>query len=295
MGQNINVPKYLPLVKDYFLKNLSSMKVGGPARFFYKPCTLRELKNAVEFATEYSLPIKYLGNTTNVVFSDGGFDGIVVSLKDLKGIKIDGTSITFTCGETMQSVYETTLKHSLSGAEFFSKIPATVGGAIAMNAGAFNHTISELVAYVETLENGYVKYYDSKACDFSYRDSVFRRKNAPIIKAKLNFTKKDAILIDKLEKELFSKRNSCQPKGFSCGSVFKNPPNLSAGKLIEDCGLKGFNRGGAKVSIKHANFIINTGFATAQDVYDLTQTIKERVCDKFGVMLQEEIEFLGEF
>ena len=295
MGQNIILPKHLPLIKDFNLKNLSSIKVGGPARYFFKPKTLIELKNSIDFANDHGIKVKCLGNCTNVVFSDGGYNGLVLALSNLKGVSKKSNVLTFTAGESLRSVFKIALSNGLTGAEYFSNIPATIGGATVSNAGAFDHQVSELVTFVQVIENGIIKFYDNKQCNFSYRNSIFKGKNIPIIKVEMSFEKGDYQKIISLEKELSLKRKLTQPMGLSCGSTFKNPQNYKAGKLIEQSGLKGYALGDAIVSTKHANFILNNGNATAKNIYDLANLVKNKVFEDTGIMLKEEIEFIGEF
>ena len=187
------------------------------------------------------------------------------------------------------------LVHGFGGLEALSGIPATVGGAIVMNAGAFGHNISDYITSVETLCSGKIKVYDNSGCKFTYRSSRFKGKNEVVVSATFKLPELDREIISTSVKSYLDLRKSIQPSGRSFGSVFKNPKPYMAGALIDEAGLKGLRIGGAEVSDKHANFIITSSKAKAKDVYMLMLKIKKEVYEIFGIILEEEVELIGEF
>jgi UDP-N-acetylmuramate dehydrogenase len=198
-------------------------------------------------------------------------------------------------GASLEKLIRFNAEHKLTGLEALSGIPASVGGAVVMNAGAFGKTISDHIVEVETLVDGRIKKYLKDECKFIYRGSKFSSKKEVIISATFSFERGERENIEQREKAYMESRRNKQPVGKSCGSVFKNPENISAGELIERANLKGLTIGGARVSDKHANFILTNSSATATDVHNLILHIKEKIQKDFGVFLNEEVEYLGEF
>ena len=198
-------------------------------------------------------------------------------------------------GVSLGKLIDFTKNHGLTGLEALSGIPATVGGAIVMNAGAFGYNISDKITTVETLCDGKIKKYYKDDCKFIYRGSRFLGKKEVVVSANFSLKEQDREKIDTSIKSFIDLRLKMQPTGKSCGSVFKNPKNEIAGRLIDKAGLKGLRIGGATVSTCHGNFILTSGNATAKDVYQLISVVKARVKNQFDIELKEEVEYVGEF
>lgn len=269
--------------------------VGGCARYYAEVDSLYSLNCIINLAKEHRIKHKVIGNGTNVLISDLGFNGIVIDIKNLNDIFFKREQVKVMAGAKVEKLIKFALDNKLSGLEALSGIPATLGGAIVMNAGAFGHNISDYITTVETLYDGKIKVYDKNECKFGYRTSRFLGKKEVVISATFLLEQKERDAISDSIKSYLNLRHSIQPSGRSCGSVFRNPKPFSAGALIEKAGLKGYKVGGATVSNKHANFIITSSKATAKDVYVLINTIKEKVKDAFNIELFEEVECVGEF
>lgn len=269
--------------KDISLKDKNSFHIGGIAKYYTLVSSKEELLEAIAFAKEAKLPVFVLGEGSNVLVSDKGFKGVVIKL-DLKQI----TDPSVGAGVPLRDLLLETKTLNLGGLEWAIGIPGTVGGAIFGNAGAFKHSISEVIEEVEFFDGKEIKILQNSECGFSYRESIF--KNHPeyiILGAKFRF---NGGLNAELMHDCLSKRNT--PKGYSIGSIFKNPEGFSAGKLIESCGLKGKKIGDAVVSTDHANWIINLGKASSDDVEKLISLMKIEVKKKFNIDLIEEIRRL---
>jgi UDP-N-acetylmuramate dehydrogenase len=317
--------KCFPAVQEnVILKDYSTFRIGGPAKYFFSPTNKIELKSAIEKAIELGIDWKILGGGSNTLIDSNGFDGLVILLKnnpakeDFNFTKqADGScrAEVIACWPLFFLISQS-VENDLSGMEWAIGIPGTIGGAINGNAGAYNQEIAEQVEGVEALQikNDFVaeRYFTKEDCKFGYRDSIF--KNDPsliILSAKIGLKQGDPQKIKERIKENMEKRNAKQPRGFSVGSVFKNytgsvseeisdqypqirifmeKGSISAGYLIEQCGLKGVNVGGAMISNEHANFIINHNNASSGDVLALIDLIKKEVRNKFGLELREEIK-----
>lgn len=277
------------------LKKYTTIKTGGRSKYFFKPYFLKDLTSILDFCKENNIPYKIIGGGSNLVFSDGYFDGAVISLKGLNGIFFVEDKIRVFSGVSLVNAYKFALSYGYSSFENLVGIPATIGGMTVMNAGAFNKNISDDIYSVTCLNDGKIYTYSKKWCNFSYRKSRFSRSKDVILYVDFKFNKLEKNIIIDRAKYCFQERINRQPKGFTAGSTFKNPKDDFAGRLIEKAGLKGERVGGAFVSDKHANFILNDGTATSLDVYLLTQMIKDRVLNEFGINLETEIEFVGEF
>ncbi|MGB9730954.1 MULTISPECIES: UDP-N-acetylmuramate dehydrogenase [Calditerrivibrio] len=273
------------------LGNHCSYKTGGPARFFAEPKNNLELKLTWDFLHERNLRYIVIGNGTNVLFDDAGFDGVVLSLKKLNRFMIiDKNILTAGSGILLDDMVVFSIINNLSGIEHLSGIPGTVGGAIYMNAGAFDTEIKDVVYSVEIFKDGKFTTLKASELSFSYRKSSIKDEIIVSGSFKLNFAKND---LKKIREEILNKRGEKQPLEYpSCGSVFKRPSGTYAGKLIEECGLKGFSIGGAKVSEKHSNFIINFNNASSKDIKDLISHVKMVVFQKTGIKLEEEVKII---
>jgi len=208
---------------------------------------------------------------------------------------LDKGDVISLCGTQLSSLIKFATGSGFTGMEGLYGIPATVGGAICQNAGAFGYTVSDYIEEVTALVGGEIKRYLKSDCKFKYRSSLFSDSEAFIISARFKFPKRKKVVARKEYYEFLYRRERTQPKGKSCGSVFKNPKGDFAARLIEGAGLKGFKIGGASVSDMHANFILTERGASAKDVYSVISEIKKRVYDKYGVTLTEEVEYLGVF
>jgi UDP-N-acetylmuramate dehydrogenase len=287
----------LPGIKrNVSLKDHTTFKIGGRAKYFFEAKEKRDLIRAVFLAKKLRLPYFILGGGSNVLVSDKDFEGLVIKTSNKKWAVLNN-EIYAEAGAKLAKIVEMAAKNDLSGFEFAIGIPGTIGGAIFGNCGAFGKSIGNLVKEVEIfdLKSNRLKVLKKKDCHFSYRNSIFKKnKNLIILSAifKLKRKKKKEIL--KKMKKNFERKIESQPLNFpSAGCIFKNPGKISAGKLIEKCNLKGKEIGGAKISEKHGNFILNFKNAKAKDVIKLIELMKQKVKKKFGIVLKEEICRLG--
>lgn len=284
--------------KIYFdqpMNKHTALGVGGKVAYFAEVDSLYGLNQLLNLLKDNQRKYKILGNGTNILVSDSGFDGMIICMKKLSDVFFKRDEIRAMAGASLDKLITFAQDNRLSGLEALTGIPATVGGAVVMNAGAFGHNISDNVTTVETLYNGKIKVYNKEDCKFGYRHSRFIGKNEVVISAcfKLKETEREIILSNK--KSYQEVRKSIQPMGKSCGSVFKNPKPRTAGELIDKAGLKGFSVGGATISLKHGNFITTKSRATAKDVYTLINIIKDKIYNEFGILLEEEVELVGDF
>lgn len=283
------------------ISRYTTYKIGGEVRYFIEVRSKEDLIGALSFAKKSNAPFFILGGGSNLLFSDSGFNGLVIKMGN-SGIKIESVEkiakLTVQAGTTLAEVVDFAKNNSLGGMEWAIGVPGTVGGAIRGNAGAFARSMEDCIRSVEALDaesdDFKTKDFLNESCRFSYRTSFFKKnKNFVILSCEMELKTKDKKKIEKEMKNYLYKKISTQPLDFpSAGSVFTNPKGTAAGKLIEDCGLKGKKIGGARISEKHANFIINFDHATARDVKDLIAEIKLSVKKKFGVDLEEEIEII---
>lgn len=277
----------IAVYKDQNVGALTRYKTGGNADLLIVPKTAEELVQSIN-AVKGVCPYFILGGGNNVLVSDKGFRGAVIHTKNLNKREIKGNLYIAECGVKMQTVIEDMSLNSLGGLEFAVGIPSTVGGAVCMNAGCYGKSVGDAVCYVIT-ENGIVS---KDGCDFSYRSSKFLTEKETAVKVCFSLKPSEPDVIE--EKLSAYKSFRKNPKGKSCGSVFRND-GFYAGKIIDECGLKGLSIGGAKVSQEHANFIIASGRACSQDIYKVIEKVKEKVYEKRGISLVEEIVYLGEF
>lgn len=279
----------------------TSFRIGGPAEYFVEVANKSELANLLKIAKKYSLNIYLLGAGTNLLVKDRGIRGLVIRLLgDFRKIQFKNRLVFVGAGVGLPQLLKVSAEHNLGGIEFLAGIPGTVGGALVMNAGNPKEGIGDLVDSVEIMKpNGKIQILEKKDLHFSYRKSNFP-KNSFLLSCWLRLKKSKKETIIKVVKERLKERWEKQPRGYSAGSVFKNPPADSAGScrttaggLIEKAGLKGVKYGGAYISEKHANFILNRGNAKAKDVLYLIRKIKNTVKNKFGVDLDLEIKIIG--
>ena len=273
------------------ISNYTTYRVGGKARAICYPKGEEELIKLVSLLKEKGIKYFVLGNGSNVLFSDNMYDGIIIKLDNFNKISIDGNIITVGAGYPLIKLSNDAMRNSLVGLEFANGIPGTVGGAVFMNAGAYGEDMSKIVESVRVLtSDGKIKEFTQKQMKFSYRTSILQEHlDYVCISAKLKLASGDKEEIEKIMTERRLQRKATQPLNYpSAGSVFRNPEGMYAGKLIDDMGLKGYTIGKAKVSEKHANFIINTGNAKASDIKRIIDLIKQKALVKYNVRLRVE-------
>ncbi|AET70217.1 UDP-N-acetylenolpyruvoylglucosamine reductase [Desulfosporosinus orientis DSM 765] len=277
--------------KNYPLYLLSTWKIGGPAETVYWPETVEDLSSVWHRAQEEGIPVRLIGKGSNVLFPDGGLPGITLVTTALRGICWGDYTVKVEAGYTLARLAQEAGERGWSGLGFARGIPGSVGGAVMMNAGAHGGEMASSILRVKTLwADGSIKQLERTDFDLGYRYCSLRGQ-AWILEVELKFQPGDRNQILQTMKENLSKRKANQPlQEPNAGSVFRNPPGDSAGRLIEAAGWKGKSIGGAKVSEKHANFIVNTGEAKSEDVLALIQTIISDVQDKYGITLQTEVE-----
>ena len=284
--------------RDYPLSRLTSFHIGGPCDLAVYPADAEAFVYAISTAKRLGIPYTVLGNGSNTLVGDRGVRGVVLITTDMRKVTIDGETVSGGCGVLLGSIGTNASHASLSGFEFANGIPGTLGGAIYMNAGAYGGQMSDVVvdSTIYDVDADAVKTLSCAELDFSYRHSVCMEKNYIVLSATLALHKAPQTEIFAKMRENLESRRAKQPLTYpSAGSTFKRPEGYFAGKLIEDAGLKGARVGGAAVSEKHAGFIVNLGNATAGDVRTLISQVQSTVLEKFGVALECEIRFLGEF
>lgn len=271
----------------------TTFRTGGNAKWFFMPESREEIISAIRIAKEKNIPYFILGNGSNLLVSDSGYDGLVISLaENFSEIKTDGIKITAQAGATLPRIAVSALNASLSGMEALSGIPGSLGGAVYMNAGAYGREISDILESVEYLdENLEIKTACREELTFCYRHSFFTDTPYIILSGVLSLKSGSTDAIRCAMGEFSKRRREKQPLEYpSAGSAFKRPVGYFAAKLIEDAGLKGFSVGGAQVSEKHSGFIINSGNATSADISELMDKVREKVYERFGVELEAEIK-----
>lgn len=283
-----------PLTKEPLSRH-TSFRVGGPAEIFVRPYTKEEFAQTWQLCRRHNIPITILGDGTNVLVADAGLPGVVISTNKMNDIALEaGQRIRAQAGARLSKVAEAACKAGLAGFEFASGIPGTVGGAVYMNAGAYDHDIGEFCECVTLLTADGTMIKTCEEMGFGYRQSFIQGADALVLEAVFKLTPGIEADIRTKMSDLNSRRRRSQPLDYpSAGSTFKRPAGHYAGKLIQDSNLKGFTIGGAQVSEKHAGFVINTGKATARDIFDIIKAIREEVHANFGVWLEPEVKILG--
>lgn len=274
----------------------TTFRAGGPAAYFVAPATAGELAAVLELCRRRQMPYYILGNGSNLLVGDRGYDGVVVEIgKAWSRITVTENCLTAGAGTMLSSAAREALKASLTGLEFAAGIPGTIGGAVVMNAGAYGSEIRQVLRRVTVLtaENT-VKQLDASELELGYRTSCISACGYVILAAEFRLQPGDAAAIRARMEELAKQRRSKQPLEYpSAGSTFKRPEGHFAGKLIEDAGLRGFRVGGAQVSEKHCGFIINYDRATAADIMALCREVQHKVKEQFGISLELEVKTLG--
>jgi UDP-N-acetylmuramate dehydrogenase len=279
------------------LSQHTTMKIGGPADLFIEPSSLENIQKVMTFIKERQLPWRAIGRGSNLLVSDKGIEGVVIRLgSGLSHLSINESTITVGGGHSLVSLSTLISKKGLSGLEFASGIPGSVGGAVYMNAGAHGSDISKILTKAHILfEDGSIEWLSNDEMEFTYRTSVLQKKRPGVVlEAEFKLTMGDRTAIVSQMQKNKDYRKETQPWNFPCaGSIFRNPLPNYAGKLIEEAGLKGFQIGGAKISEMHGNFIVNAGNATAKDVLDLIQYIKDKILQLYGIKMETEVEIIG--
>lgn len=289
---SVNAPK-IKIVSPFTFSQNTTYGLGGKAIAAYLPKTPYGAQIAYDRLVANGIPFVVLGNGSNVLAADNGFSGAVICTKNLRGIiRLDKNRLLCLAGTRVGELLAYCKARGLGGLEYLYGIPATVGGAVFMNAGVSGFAIGGDVESVRVYD-GKIHTFSREKCNFAYRHSTMRDINAIILSIIVNVCNSSSEEIEE-RIEYFKARRSHLPKGKSCGCVFKNPGGISAGFLIESAGLKGVRFGGAFVSDKHASFIINDG-GTSADVKSLICLIKQKVLEKFGILLEEEVVYIGEF
>lgn len=282
---------------DEPMKKHISFRVGGPADILVKPRTEEELKNVLSLIKKENIPYLIIGNGSNLLIKDGGIRGIVIEISDnFNAFEIEGNKITVQSGALLSVLGKSILRAELKGFEFAAGIPGTIGGALAMNAGAYGGEMKDMVKSVRLMDtDGNIVEFTNEQMEFGYRKSILSRTDYIVLSAEIELEKGNYDEIKATMSDFTQRRVTKQPLSLpSAGSTFKRPEGHFAGKLIEDSGLRGLTLRGAQVSEKHCGFVVNLGNANAKDLLDLMYVVKSTVNTKFGVMLEEEVKILGE-
>lgn len=275
----------------------TTWRIGGVADVFVTPDTVEEIQGALLAAKELNLPWTVIGKGSNLLVQDGGIRGIVLKMGDnFAQITVTDNQLVAQSGRSFVSAALIAVKNNLAGLEFATGIPGSVGGAVMMNAGAHGGEVKDVLEWADVIDSdGEIHRLQNADLHFGYRYSILKDKTMLVLLASFRLMEADGDVLTRKVKEWSQRRNSTQPLSLpNCGSVFRNPDGHFAAQLIESAGLKGLRRGGAQISEKHANFIVNLGQATADDVLWLMQHAKLTIREKFGVELETEVRIIGE-
>ena len=286
------------VIKDEPMSKHTSFKIGGSADFFLKATSEDEVREIQRYAKVNNIPLTIIGNGSNILVSDKGIDGIVLKI-DIHKLDIikkgENILVIVGAGDKIAAVAHILMTKGISGIEELSGIPGTIGGALTMNAGAYSKEMKDIVISTRCMDmKGNIIEISNYDQHFEYRNSIYKNKEYIILETKLNLTQKNKDEVNNLMNTYIQKRLLNQPTDFpSAGSTFKRGNGFITAKIIDECNLKGYRIGDAEVSEKHAGFIVNKGKATAKDVMDLIKYVKGTVYEKTGLMIEEEIEFIG--
>ena len=276
----------------------TTFKIGGPADYFLMPDKGEDVGRVIKICKEKEIPYFILGNGSNLLVGDGGYRGAVIQIyRNMSSVTVEGNEITAQAGALLSAVAAAAKNASLTGFEFAGGIPGTIGGAVVMNAGAFGGEMKEVLTEVTVMNaEGDIFTLPTEELELGYRTSIIKTAGYIVLEAKIRLKEGDPEVIRETMKDLTIRRTTKQPLEYpSAGSTFKRPEGYFAGKLIMDSGLAGYQVGGAQVSEKHCGFVINAGDATARDVRTLMDNVRDIVYKKYGVTLEPEVKFLGEF
>ena len=276
----------------------TTFRVGGEAQCFVRISDKEQLKKLIPYLRQIEVPYFILGNGSNLLVSDKGYEGVILQIGNkMNTITVEGTHIRAQAGALLSQIAKCAYDKGLTGFEFASGIPGSIGGGVVMNAGAYGGEMKQVVESVLVMDiQGEILELSGESMEFGYRTSIIKNRPFIVLEVclKLEQDNKERIASDM--EELAQKRREKQPLEYaSAGSTFKRPEGYFAGKLIMDAGLRGYSIGGAQVSDKHCGFVVNTGRASATDVAEVISEVQERVKDKFGVSLETEVIFLGDF
>ncbi len=312
--------KFPNIKTDYNLADLTTFKIGGPAKYFLEISNLKELQEVVKFCKQSSIDFKIIGGGSNLLVNDNGFDGLIIKLNNKNIELLDDGIFKVDAGVVLLNFVNFSLEKGFTGQEFLAGIPGTVGGAIYGNAGAYGQDMGSIVIQVQVLnQNNEFVWIEKKDCVFEYRQSIFKDSQHIILQAQISLTQENIQVSQELIQQRILQRAQGHPLNMpNAGSWFKNIDltnelkvrieklanseemrrfekyqKIPAAFLIEQAGLKGYQIGGAQMSEKHANFLINAGQATAEDIINLSDYVKEKIKDKYGIELEEEVQYIG--
>lgn len=286
------------IVFDEPMRKHTTFRIGGNADIFVRPESKEQIAEILRLCRKQDVPYFILGNGSNLLVGDRGFRGVVINIMDnMNDIKVDGGIIKAQAGAMLIKVSRAARDNSLTGLEFASGIPGTIGGAIYMNAGAYGGEMKDVVTQVTAMDaEGEIYTFGTDELEFSYRHSVIQQRDLIVLDVTMKLAAGDQKIIDDRMSELAVARRTKQPLEYpSAGSTFKRPEGYFAGKLIMDAGLRGYRVGDAQVSEKHCGFVVNRGNATADDVIKLIDDVKAKVSEEYDVVLEPEVRMIGEF
>lgn len=286
------------VVSDEPMRKHTTFRIGGNADIFVRPESKEQIAEILRLCREQDVPYFILGNGSNLLVGDRGFRGVVINIMDnMNDIKVDDGIIKAQAGAMLIKVSRAARDNSLTGLEFASGIPGTIGGAIYMNAGAYGGEMKDVVTKVTAMDaEGEIYTFGVDELEFSYRHSVIQQRDLIVLDVTMELAAGDQKSIDDRMSELAVARRTKQPLEYpSAGSTFKRPEGYFAGKLIMDAGLCGYRVGDAQVSEKHCGFVVNRGNATADDVIKLIDDVKAKVSEEYDVVLEPEVRMIGEF
>ena len=285
------------MIEDEPMYKHTTYKVGGPARIYLKVKDVDSLIKTIKYCGKHRVKYLVIGRGSNLLFSDREYEGLIISLNEcFNEIKVNGSTMIAQAGVPMISLSYQAAKIGLSGFEFMGGIPGSIGGGIYMNAGAYKYDLASVVKTVTLLnEKHEVVTFNNEQMDFSYRHSICQdNRKLIVLEVTFELTAKSPDEIKAVLDKRKERRMSSQPWNMpSAGSVFRNPQDKPAWQYIGECGLRGYEIGGAQVSPKHSNFIVNNGYASAKDIYDLIMLVQEKVNEKFGVKLRREVGLIN--
>lgn len=285
------------MIEDEPMYKHTTYKVGGPARIYLMVKDIDSLVNAIKYCSRHRVKYMVIGRGSNLLFSDREYEGVIISLNEcFDKISVNDSIIKAQAGVSMIKLSYQAAKYGLSGFEFMGGIPGSIGGGIYMNAGAYKYDIASVVKSVTLLnEKHEVVTYSNEQMQFSYRHSICQdNRKLIVLEVEFELNAKSPEEIKQVLDKRKEKRMATQPWNMpSAGSVFRNPKEQAAWQYIDDCGLRGYEIGGAQVSPKHSNFIVNNGYASAKDIYDLIMLVQKKVYDKFGVQLKREVGLIN--
>ena len=286
------------ILLDEPMKKHTTFRLGGPADYFLSPSDVNQIPEIIHICRKEGIPWFVLGNGSNLLVSDQGYRGVVIQIyKNMNQITVEGTRIYAQAGALLSAVSKKAMEAGLTGMEFASGIPGTLGGAAVMNAGAYGGEMKDILVSVTVLtDEGEQKVLKAEELSLGYRTSIIKERGYIVLDVVLQLQAGDQDAIRNRMEELKVQRVTKQPLEYpSAGSTFKRPDGYFAGKLVQDAGLRGYRVGGAQVSEKHCGFVINTGDATASDVVRLIRNVQDIVWNKFEVRMEPEVKFLGDF